>query len=279
MNEDQIAFWNGDGGTKWTAHQDLLDRTLDRIGLEAIAAAAPAPNERVIDIGCGCGSTSLDLARWVAPAGEVLGVDVSAPMVARARQRGAGLSGLSFAEGDAAVHAFARDHADLVFSRFGVMFFEAPAPAFANILKGLKPGGRLAFVCWRALKENPWVTTGLQVALRHLPAPAPMDPHAPGPFAFADPARVEGILGEAGFTEIEIRPFDTELVLGGDGGPEAAVAFTREIGPVGRLLTEAPAEARPRVEKDLLDLYRGMTDGRGRVRAGAAVWIVTARNP
>ena len=277
MNEDQVAYWNGEAGAKWTAHQDILDLTLAPLGLAAVAAAAPAAGEKVLDIGCGCGATTLELGRLVGPGGAVLGADISAPMVARAQQRGAAAGNITVLEADAASHAFAAGAHDLAFSRFGVMFFEDPTLAFRNIRRALKPSGRLGFVCWRGVKENIWVTSGLEVALRHVPRPEPTDPTAPGPFAFADPTRVEGILEAAGFTQITATPFDADLMLGGEGGPEAAAEFTLEIGPVGRLLADAGAEVKQRVRDELVARYREMTDARGHVLAKAAVWIVTAK--
>jgi SAM-dependent methyltransferase len=240
MNEDQVAYWNGDAGAKWTAHQDILDVTLEPLGLAGVAAAAPVAGERVLDIGCGCGATTLELGRRVGAGGAVLGADISTPMVARARQR-------AMAAGNIAV------------------------------IEALKPSGRLGFVCWRGVKENIWVTSGLEVALRHVPRPEPSDPLAPGPFAFADPTRVEGILGAAGFAHVTATPFDADLMLGGEGGPVAAADFTLELGPVGRLLADSNAETKKRVKDELIARYHEMTDAKGHVRARAAVWIVTAR--
>ncbi len=277
MNEDQVAYWNGDAGAKWTAHQDILDVTLEPLGLAAVAAAAPIAGERVLDIGCGCGATTLELGRRVGAGGAVLGADISTPMVARARQRAVAAGNTAVIEADASVHGFEAGHYDLAFSRFGVMFFEDPALAFGNIRKALKPSGRLGFVCWRGVKENIWVTSGLEVALRHVPRPEPGDPLAPGPFAFADPTRVEGILGAAGFAQMTATPFDADLMLGGEGGPVAAADFTLELGPVGRLLADSSAETKKRVKDELIARYHEMTDAKGHVRARAAVWIVTAK--
>ena len=277
MNEDQVAYWNGDAGTKWAAHQDILDLTLEPLGLAAVAAAAPSTGEKILDIGCGCGATTLELGRLVGPGGAVLGADISTPMVALAQQRAASAGNISVLVADAAAHGFAPGHYDLAFSRFGVMFFEDPTLAFRNIRKALKPSGRLSFVCWRGVKENIWVTSGLEVALRHVPRPEPTDPLAPGPFAFADPARVEEILGAAGFTQIKATPFDADLMLGGKGGPDSAAEFTLEIGPVGRLLAEASAATKQQVREELVARYREMTNAQGHVLAKAAVWIVTAQ--
>jgi SAM-dependent methyltransferase len=279
MNEDQIAYWNGDAGDKWTRNQEILDRTLEALGLAAIEAAGPATGERVLDIGCGCGSTTIELARRVGPGGEVVGADISAPMVARARERARQIAApITVLEADAAAHSFERGRFDLAFSRFGVMFFDDPVAAFANIRRALKSSGRLAFVCWRPVRENGWVTSGLEVVLSHVPRPEPMDPNAPGPFAFADAERVKGILAEAGFRDVGLRAFDADILMGEDGTPESAAAFTVDLGPVGRLLADASAATKARVEADLVERYRTMKGPDGKVRGNGAVWIVTARN-
>src|ERR1700722_16858165 len=188
-NAAQIAYWNETAGPSWVAMQDDLDRELRELGLAAMAALAPRAEERLIDIGCGCGATTLELARRVGPGGGVLGVDISAPMLGVARERAAaeGLAQAGFLPVDGA------------FSRFGVMFFEDPVAAFANIRAAVSPRGRLAFVCWRALAENPWMTVPMAAILPLLPAPPPAQtPGAPGPFAFADRDRLFAILRDAG---------------------------------------------------------------------------------
>ncbi len=198
-NAAQVAYWNESAGPTWVAMHDALDHELNDLGLAAMAALAPRENERLVDIGCGCGATTLELARRVGKGGAVLGVDLSAPMLAVARERAAaaGLDQASFLQADAQVYAL--EPVDGAFSRFGVMFFADPVAAFANIRKGLRPGGRVAFVCWRQLAENPWMTVPMAAVLPLLPAPpAAPTPDAPGPFAFADRDRLFGILPRRG---------------------------------------------------------------------------------
>ena len=213
-NAAQIEYWNAGAGETWAAMQRVLDDELGPLGEAGIALLAPKAGERVIDIGCGCGATSLDLAQAVGPGGAVLGVDISAPMltVARTRAADAGLPQAKFIEGDAQVHGFDAGAFDSVFSRFGVMFFADPPAAFANIRRALKPGGRLTFVCWRAVMENPWMTLPAMAALQHLPPlTEAVDADGPGPFAFADPAKVRGILAAAGFADIDLKPHDQAI--------------------------------------------------------------------
>ncbi|MDP1629945.1 MAG: methyltransferase domain-containing protein [Caulobacter sp.] len=273
-NADQIAYWNAAAGETWAAQQEKLDRQIAPLGEAAMAILDPKPGEQLIDIGCGCGQTSLTLAERVGPTGRVLGVDISAPMLAVARRRAAdaGLANTRFLEADAQTHDFAPGAADAVFSRFGVMFFADPPAAFANIRKALKPGGRLAFVCWRPLALNEWMLLPMRTALAHIPAPPPGDPFAPGPFAFSDPDWVRGILGSAGFKDVEIAPHDAMI---GGNGLEETVALSLKVGPLGALLRDNP-DKRDLVV-DALRAALAPHAGPDGVRLPGAVWIVTAR--
>ena len=274
-NLDQATYWTQSAGPTWVELNDDLDRQIGPLGAAAIAALAPKAGERIIDIGCGCGQTVLALAEAVGPRGGVLGVDISEPMLAVARRKAeaAGAGAVRFLEADAQVCAFEPGAADAVYSRFGVMFFANPAEAFANIRRALKPGGRLAFVCWRGMQENPWMTVPLGAGLRHLAPPPQPEPNAPGPFAFADAERVRGLLAAAGFSGIEIRAHDQKL----SNDPAASMRTALRVGPLGGLLRENPdarqaveAEVRAALEDHIVD---------GRVMMDSATWIVTARNP
>ena len=273
---DMAAYWNDVAGHTWTELADLMDQELCELGLAAMEALAPRAGDALVDVGCGCGQTSLQLAERVGPSGSVLGVDVSRPMLAEARRRAeaAGVRQVTFVEADAQTYAFPPGALDGLFSRFGVMFFADPAAAFANLRRALKPGGRLAFVCWRPLAENPWMTAPMGAVLKHLPAPAPPPPGAPGPFAFADPERVRSILGEAGFRHIDARPID--LPMGGFS-VEDALKMAMRIGPVGALLRENPDVA-PKVVDEIRETLAAQAVD-GRVALPGAAWIVTARNP
>ena len=167
--------------------------------------------ERVIDVGCGSGATTIAFARKVAPSGHVFGVDVSAPMLERARASAPKELPVDFALADATVYPFDPASFDLLASRFGVMFFADPVLSFANMRKALRPSGRLAFACWREPRENPFFMAPLQAVYKHVPKLPQQGPEDPGPFAFASEARVHRILGAAGFTGIAMEPCPLSL--------------------------------------------------------------------
>jgi len=275
-NTTQADYWNGGAGQTWVELKDLIDLELRPLGLEAQAALSPRPGERVLDIGCGSGETSLDLAAAVAPNGSVVGADISRLLLdlAAERAKGRGLA-VRFLAADAQVSDFGGEPFDAVFSRFGVMFFSDPGAAFANIRRSLKPGGRLAFVCWRPFEENPLMKAPLDAAQALIPPLPPSDPLAPGPFAFADPERVRGILGGSGFTEVAIRSFDATV---GGWTPDQALLVAQRLGPLGGMLRENP-DLRPKVLAAVAGALERFTGPDGKVGMPAAVWIVTASAP
>jgi SAM-dependent methyltransferase len=277
-NAAQAEYWNSAAGQRWTDRQEHQDQVLGPVSDRLMAAANPKSGERVIDVGCGCGATTIELAARVRPGGEVLALDVSEPMLARARERAPKDLPIRFVLADATVHDLAPQWADLVVSRFGVMFFADPTRSFANLRSGLKPGGRLAFACWREAKQNPFFVLPLREAKKHAPPLPEMDPEAPGPFAFADQARVRRILSGAGFADIVVAPQDLELDIAVGRGLDAAVSSALAIGPTSRMLdgqSEAVrAAAAADIRKALADRARG-----DRVPLGAAIWMVTAVNP
>ncbi len=276
-NAAQAEYWNCVAGQKWTDHQQHQDQVLSPVSDRLIAAARPKTGERVIDVGCGCGATTIDFAARVSPGGEVLGLDISEPMLGRARERAEGLP-IRFERADATVHAFKPEAADLVASRFGVMFFADPARSFANLRSGLKVGGRLAFACWREAKRNPFFILPLREAGKHAPPLPETDPEAPGPFAFASEARVRRILSEAGFADVALEPHDLELDIAVGRGLDAAVRAAMTIGPTSRMLEGQSEAVRSAVEADIRKALSAHARGDS-VPLGAAIWIVTATNP
>lgn len=278
----QVADWNGRSGEQWVANQVRLDAMLAAFGDAAIAAAAPGEGERVLDVGCGAGATSQALAARVGPGGHVLGVDISAPLIDRAREAAPAGAPLVFELADAGTAALPERAFDLLFSRFGVMFFDDPAAAFAHMRGGLKGGGRLAFVCWRSAAENDWVRLPMTAVADLIPLPPPPDPEAPGPFSFGDRDRVARILTDAGFADISITPFDHPVPFGLGETREAAIAnavdMAFQVGPLARLLAEQPDEIRARSAEAVRRAFAAKPGERSVMIDGAA-WIVTARNP
>ena len=204
LNADQIAYWNGPGGQHWTERQQVQDTLLAPVSDILIDRATPRAGERIVDVGCGCGATTIAFAQKVGPTGHVYGIDVSAPMLARARQIAPEGMLVDFALADATVYPFASASFDLMVSRFGVMFFAEPAVSFFNMRRALRPSGRLAFVCWREPRDNPWLMLPLQAAYQYVPKLPQLGPEDPGPFSFASEQRVQRILSEAGFSGMEM---------------------------------------------------------------------------
>ena len=273
-NADQIAYWNGDVGQRWAAQQTRLDAMLAPLSNAALAAAAAKPGERVLDIGCGCGDTTIKLAAAVGPTGSARGVDISAPMLALAKERGRAHANLTFAEADAATHNFEPNGFDLLFSRFGVMFFANPDEAFANMRKSLKKTGRAAFVCWRDWRENEWVRVPIMAVRPHVPPQPQLGPEDPGPFAFADPARLRRILANGGFDVITLKPFDAKVEIG--ASLEDAAAYLQEFGPVSRALSDASPAQKQAAATALREALAPHAKS-APITLGAAVWIVTAK--
>jgi SAM-dependent methyltransferase len=277
-NREQQSFWNEHAGPIWVRNQESLDQQIRPHGELALARLSAKPGERILDVGCGCGETALALATEVGASGAVLGVDLSEPMLARARERAAeaGHEQVSFRVADAEDADFGEKPFDAVFSRFGVMFFGAPETAFANLLAALRPRGRLCFVCWGPLGENAWVGVPMEAAAPLIdPLPAP-PPGAPGPFAFSDPDRPRRILEAAGFESIRIERADVPMSPGG-GDPAAAADVFLDIGPLGRVLREMGADdaLRERVKATVREsLEAHVTDGR--LELASVVWLVQA---
>jgi ubiquinone/menaquinone biosynthesis C-methylase UbiE len=275
-NAAMIEYWNDAGGRRWVALAEATDAEISPLGLEAMEHLGVAAGERVLDVGCGCGQSTLQLAARVGASGAVLGVDISRPMLERARDRAvaAGVRNARFEMADAQTFAFEPEAFDVAFSRFGVMFFADPGAAFANLRRALRIGGRLGFVAWQELARNPCHLEPMRAVAPLLGPPAPADPHAPGPFALADAERVRAILQRAGFDEVRVEALERELHVGAD--LDAAAGYLVQIGPTGRALREASeglrAQARERVRAALAPF--ATPDG---VFMRGAVWLVSAR--
>jgi len=276
-NADQIAYWNGPAGQHWTDRQQLQDVVLAPVSEVLISRAAVKSGESVIDVGCGCGATSFDLAKQVSPAGKVTGVDISEPMLARARELAPPGAPVEFVLADATVHPFAPASTDLLFSRFGVMFFAQPIDSFTNMRNALKAGGRLAFACWRTPRDNPWMILCLQDAYKFVPKLPELQPDDPGPFSFAKEERVRHILSSAGFSDIDMERADLSLDIATGRGLEAALETVLTIGPTSRALEGQPMDKVAAVTQSIRTTLAAHQKG-NTVPLGGSIWIVTAAN-
>ena len=275
FNQDQRSRWNGTDGEYWTSNQDRLDRTLAPVTGPLVAFAAPRARSTVMDIGCGCGATTIELARVAGPTGRVVGIDLSEPMLALAAERLRMFANATCLLGDAAGLPLADLGAELIVSRFGVMFFGDPVAAFANLRTGLAPGGRLRFACWRPINENPWLQIPLHAVYEHAPRLPKPDPEEPGPFAFGDTARVTRILTAAGFTAPSFTPLDIQMDLAGGGTFEDAVVQSSAMGPARRALADQPDEIRAAAIESIRRALSPYASAAG-VTLPGAVWLVAA---
>ena len=275
INADQLAFWNGPGGHTWVARQEHTDITLAPVTEALLAFATPQTGERVLDIGCGCGATTLEFARAVGPAGRVAALDISGPMLAegQARAKTAGIANIAWQQVDPAMAAL--DAYDLLTSAFGVMFFGDPVGAFANMRGAASPGARMAFVCWRALAENPWMEVPMNAVSRHLPPRPKAVPNAPGMFAFADPERVSEVLTAAGWAAPRLEKLDLDLDIAAGRGLEEAVDQSTKIGAVNSWLRNQPTDVVSAAIASVRAALAVHLDGAS-VRLPGAMWLVSS---
>jgi SAM-dependent methyltransferase len=232
-NDEQKTFWERFADV-WVRQQDDLDRLMAPVLDGVLHRAELQAGQRVLDIGCGTGTSTLRAAHQVGGDGHVTGVDISEPMLARARDLAAGVANVEFSTADAADYPFAAHSMDAAISRFGVMFFVDPVRAFANIRTSLKPGARMTMAAWGPLDANPWFQVPMYAAKRRLGAPPAVDPDAPGPLAFRDPERVLKILHAAGFSQSDVDVEDLHLTPPGDLAEVAKHASS--IGPAARTM-------------------------------------------
>lgn len=284
-NHDQVEYWNGEVGQRWAMSQRTLDAIFAPLTQALFERAALDAGGSVLDIGCGAGETSLRASQRLGPGGHVLAADLSAPMLAVARERAAQdeapRATIAFVEADAQSHDFGMEVFDHALSRFGVMFFADSVAAFANIRRALVPGGRLTFLCWRGIEENDWVSVPRKVVLRLVPDVEPPPADAPGPFRFAESRSLLPVLDEAGFRDVTCAPLDRLLTLGrsadGDDMAAARVAanFVVDFGPVSRMLRDRDPSLREAARAAVTQRFAGHVEA-GAVRLGAACWLVSA---
>ena len=271
-NDEQTALWNGRGGRAWVDLQEVLDQLFKPFEDLLVEEARAASAHRVLDVGCGTGSTTLAVARRVGAKGHCTGVDVSEPLIAVARARAQREDELaSFIRADAQTHAFEPASFDMIISRFGVMFFDNPVIAFANLRRAAMDDAKMRCIAWRSAGENPFMTTAERAAARLLPNIPARRPDAPGQFSFADRHRVASILQESGWAEIDIRPIDVDCSL-----PEKElVAYFTRLGPIGLVLEEADEQTRTHVMATVRAAFEPYVHG-AEVCFTAACWMVAA---
>jgi len=285
-NREQIAFWNGDAGRTWAARDTQMARMLAPVSEVLCRHIDLSGVQRAVDIGCGGGSGTLHLADQLGAPAQVVGVDVSEPMLDVARESlrrrnarsDSGTARVSFVCADAEVDRIDGGPFDLLYSRFGVMFFADPRAAFRNLREQTVADGRLAFCCWQALRDNPWTALPMKAALSVLPPPPPPAPRSPGPFAFAEKPYVCDILEQADWQDVQVTPQTVNLSWPGEDGLESAVRELLNTGPAGRLLVDRDDATRRAVHAAATELlenhYRDDV-----LQLTGAVWLVTARNP
>ena len=270
----QHALWNGPAGEAWVEAQRILDQMFAPLATHLLDAIAPCTDAQVLDVGCGTGAVALAIAGRLGPEAHVIGVDLSAPMIALARERAqrAGLA-VDFIVADAQQHAFAPGRLDRIVSRFGVMFFDDPVQAFGQLQRAAKRGGVLQALAWRGPDENAFMTTAERAAAPWLQLP-PRQPGAPGQFAFADQVRVEQILSDGGWEDIELLPLDVVCRI--DRADLAT--YVSLLGPVGSALRngDLAADVRTHVLDAVLHAFEPFVDGDSVTFTGAC-WDVRAR--
>jgi len=275
-NADQIAFWNGVAGRHWTDRQSVQDTLLAPVTERLIARIDAQAGQRILDIGCGTGAIAIELARQVGPSGHVLGIDISVPMLERARQLTPKDLPADYVLADATVYPFDPASFDLLVSRFGVMFFADPVLSFRNLRTALRPKGRLVFACWREPRENSWMMAPLMAVYKHVPKLPQLGPEDPGPFSFADEARVKHILSEAGFVDVAMEACPLTFDVAAGKGLEAAVQGALEIGPASRALEGYPPDVVGAAIRSMREALAPFAKGEAVLLPGA-IWIVTAR--
>ena len=244
-----VRFWNEVLAPKFIRFKHVLVDGLSQHS-EAVFPSLPVhKGDRILDVGCGFGDATIKLAELTGPTGEVVGIDCCDQFLDYARKAASGIRNVSFIRGDAEI-ALPTNAYDVVFARFGTMFFANPVAGLRNMRKSLKPGGRMVHIVWRNRADNPWLSMAKDVVLRFLPEPgADAQTCGPGPFSMADEATVRSMMTIAGYDQIAFQRVDAPVLIGNDVAD--AIAFQLAIGPAGEVFREAGQEAeakRPEIE-------------------------------
>lgn len=274
-NAAQAEAWNGDEGRHFAAERERHERMGERHAARLLEAAGISAADTALDIGCGCGHTTLQAAR-LASRGHALGVDLSAVMLAEARRlaRQEGIGNARFEQADAQTHPFPAGGFDVTISSFGVMFFDNPSAAFANIAAALRPGGRLAFTCWQEMSRNDWLTVPFAAVAAHATLPGLPAADEPGPFALADPQKIRRLLASAGFGHTGIEALEEDRWIG--TGIDDVIGYYTSMPLARPLLANADKHTTTAVLQALRDALHAYQRPEGVVLRSAA-WLVTAR--
>ncbi len=277
MTKDAATEWAGEKGRFWAEHADWFSGLLAEFLDPVLEGAAIAPGERVLDVGCGGGDLSMAAATAVGSEGSVLGVDLSGDEldVARVRAAQRGIDNVEFREADASSGDLGPHAHDVLTSRFGIMFFADPAAAFTHLRSALRPGGRLAFVCWQSRDDNEWTTVPARAIAEVVPLAPPVPDSPPDGFAFHDPDRVRTILHEAGWSEIELADTARTVHLG-DSADEA-VAFIQQMDYAKTALEPASLEQRTEALDGVRSALQSRAGADGAIDLPGRVWLVRAR--
>tara|TARA_B110000285_G_scaffold151802_1_gene169479 strand:+ start:295 stop:1125 length:831 start_codon:yes stop_codon:yes gene_type:complete len=271
LNEDQLAYWDGEAGATWVRNQIHLDQLLGPFTQALMTGAGNVSGKAILDLGCGCGETALRLAEQGA---EVIGIDLSREMLAHANQRRGAKANPEFHQADGAVFTAERSF-DLIVSRFGVMFFNDPEPALRHLRSLLKPDGELLLACWQAPTLNPWMSVGGRAIAPFLPPSSEVrDPKAPGPFAFSDQTYVAGLLARAGYASIEFESVVKALTVATN--LDEAMAFQNQIGPAASAFKSLPNTVVAEATAAMRAAIAPFCGASGVVMEGA-IWLIRAR--
>ena len=278
VNKNQKDFWSGKGGDIWVERQNAMDTMLSPLGEAALNKLNFNEEENVLDIGCGCGHTTLNIAKRIGPSGNVTGLDISEPMLKRAKESAVEMSitNTSFKCVDVQTEDLGDQIYSAAFSRFGVMFFEDSVAAFKNINKSLISGGYLSFVCWQSPAVNPWQSLFIQEVKKFLDLPSP-PPRSPGPFAFMESEYVSSILEESKFQDIKIEGHETEVNMFSGRSLSDSVKDYISINPVvTQMLKESSENQIAEIVNSGIEAFSPYYSEKGLIFP-SATWLVTAR--
>ena len=278
VNKNQKDFWSGKGGDIWVERQNAMDTMLSPLGEAALNKLDFNEEENVLDIGCGCGHTTLNIAERIGPSGNVTGLDISEPMLKRAKESAVEmyLTNTSFKCVDVQTEDLGEAIYSTAFSRFGVMFFEDSIAAFKNINKSLISEGCLSFVCWQSPAVNPWQSLFIQEIKKFLELPSP-PPRSPGPFAFMESEYVSSILEESKFQDITIEGYETEVNMFSGRSLSDSVKDYISINPVvSGMLKESSENKIAEIIDSAIEAFSPYYTEKGLIFP-SATWLVTAR--